>query len=112
MEQGKIALKKEVSREPEPLNTMRQRRAGTVEAIGLESGALSRWLHRALSEAGLPAIPLETRQVNGTVKAMPLKTDRRNAERIARQGRGADPGLGGRQHDARSRGGTQAACTG
>jgi transposase len=45
---------------------------------------LSQWLHRGLTDAGLEAVLMETRQVKGALKAMPIKTDRRDAEGIAR----------------------------
>ena len=57
---------------------------GGIAAIGLEAGPLSQWLHRGLSEAGLDVVLMETRQVKGALKAMPIKTDRRDAEGIAR----------------------------
>lgn len=57
---------------------------GTISAIGLEAGPLSQWLHRGLTEAGLGVVLMETRQVKGALKAMPIKTDRRDAEGIAR----------------------------
>ncbi len=37
-----------------------------------------------MTEAGLDAVLMETRQVKGALKAMPIKTDRWDAERIAR----------------------------
>ncbi|HHX90281.1 MAG TPA: transposase [Paracoccus sp.] len=37
-----------------------------------------------MSDAGFNVVLLETRQVKGALKAMPLKTDRRDAEGIAR----------------------------
>jgi transposase len=45
---------------------------------------MSQWLHRELAELGLDAVLMETRQVKGALKAMPIKTDRRDAEGIAR----------------------------
>jgi transposase len=45
---------------------------------------LSQWLHRGLTQAGLDVVLMETRQVKGALKAMPIKTDRRDAEGIAR----------------------------
>lgn len=81
---GKIAMEMEVASEPEPLIALLQGLEGTAEAIGLEAGPLSQWLHRAMTEAGMPAVLMETRQVKGALKAMPIKTDRRDAEGIAR----------------------------
>jgi len=57
---------------------------GSIAAIGLEAGPLSQWLHRGLTEASLEAVLMETRQVKGALKAMPIKADRRDAEGIAR----------------------------
>lgn len=82
-EYGRIAMEMEVSSEPEPLIAMLHGLEGTVETVGLEAGPLSQWLHRALSEVSLSAVLMETRQVKGALKAMPIKTDRRD-EGIAR----------------------------
>ena len=56
---------------------------GPIAAIGLKAGPLSQWLHRGLTEAELETVLMETRQVKGAFKAMPIKTDRRGAEGIA-----------------------------
>lgn len=45
---------------------------------------MSQWLHRNLTEAGFDTVLTETRRVKGALKAMPIKTDRRDAEGIAR----------------------------
>lgn len=37
-----------------------------------------------MTEAGLSVVLMETRQVKGALKAMPITTDRRDAEGIAR----------------------------
>ena len=39
---------------------------------------------QGLTEAGFEAVLMETRQVKSPLKAMPIKTDRRDAESIAR----------------------------
>lgn len=83
-EHGKIMEEVEVVSEPEPLISLLEGLEGVVEAVGLEAGPLSQWLHRAMTEIGLPAVVMETRQVKGALKAMPIKTDRRDAEGIAR----------------------------
>ena len=57
---------------------------GKVVAVGLEAGPLSQWLYRFLTDAGFATVLMETRQVKGALKAMPIKTDRRDAEGIAR----------------------------
>ena len=83
-EHGKIVREAEVASEPEPLLAWLQALDGNIAALGLEAGPLSQWLHRGLRDAGLDAVLMETRQVKGALKAMPIKTDRRDAEGIAR----------------------------
>jgi transposase len=83
-EHGKILKETQVASEPEALVRWAREQEGTVAAIGLEAGPLSQWLHRGLTDAGLEAVLMETRQVKGALKAMPIKTDRRDAEGIAR----------------------------
>lgn len=55
----------------------------TITCIGLEAGPLSQWLHRHLYAAGLDTVLMKTRQVKGALKAMPIKTDPRDALGIA-----------------------------
>ena len=83
-EHGKIVQEAEVASEPEPLLAWLHTLDGTIAALGLEAGPLSHWLHRGLTDAGLDAVLMETRQLKGALKAMPIKTDRRDAEGIAR----------------------------
>src|SRR5712692_7360913 len=45
--------------------------------------ALSQWLYAGLREAGLAVELLETRHVRNAFKAMPVKTDRKDARGIA-----------------------------
>jgi transposase len=54
-----------------------------LERIGLEACSLTAWLHDELRTAGLPAICIETRQANATMKTMPNKTDRNDARALA-----------------------------
>jgi transposase len=82
-EHGKIR-EAEIASEPEPLLAWLQALDGDIAALGLEAGPLSQWLHRGLTDAGLEAVLMETRQVTGALKAMPVKTDRRDGEGIAR----------------------------
>lgn len=83
-EHGKIVKEAQVASEPEALASWLGEQNGSIAAIGLEAGPLSQWLHHGLAEAGLDAVLMETRQVKGALKAMPIKTDRRDAEGIAR----------------------------
>ena len=83
-EHGKVLKELKVDSEPEALIAFLRELAGSAALIGLEAGPLSQWLHMRLTEAGFEVVLMETRQVNGALKAMPIKTDRRDAEGIAR----------------------------
>ncbi len=83
-EHGKIVKEAQIASEPEALANWITEQNGSIAAIGLEAGPLSQWLHRGLAEAGLDVVLMETRQVKGALKAMPIKTDRRDAEGTAR----------------------------
>ena len=54
-----------------------------VSGIGLEVGPLSQWLYAGLAEAGFAVELLETRHVRDAFKAMPIKTDKKDARGIA-----------------------------
>ncbi len=82
--QGKIVKETTAASEPEDLVATLKAMPGDVIAVGLEAGPLSQWLYRHLTDAGFATVLMETRQVKGTLKAMPIKTDRRDAEGIAR----------------------------
>ena len=83
-EHGKIVKEAQVASEPDALVNWVGEQDGSIAVIGLEAGPLSQWLHRGLTAAGLDVVLMETRQVKGALKAMPIKTDRRDAEGIAR----------------------------
>ena len=50
---------------------------------GLEAGPLSQWMYAGMRVAGLTVESLETRHVRDAFKAMPVKTDRKDAHGIA-----------------------------
>src|SRR5437588_113057 len=54
-----------------------------IARIGLEAGPLSQWLYAAMKQAGLAVELLETRHVSDAFKAMPVKSDRNDARKIA-----------------------------
>jgi len=83
-EKGNLVKETTAPSEPDDLVTMLNALPGRVVAVGLEAGPLSQWLYQHLTEAGFPIVLMETRQVKGALKAMPIKTDRRDAEGIAR----------------------------
>ncbi len=83
-EYGEIIKEAEAATDPEVLASWLGGLDGGIAVVGLEAGPMSQWLHRGLAELGLDAVLMQTRQVKGALKAMPIKTDRRDAEGIAR----------------------------
>lgn len=84
MDQGGVIVKEtKVLSEPDALIAFVHGLDHEVSCIGMEAGPLSQWLYKHLTEAGLTIVLMETRQVKGALKAMPIKTDRRDALGIA-----------------------------
>ena len=81
-EKGKMVTEAQVASAPESLVAFMRDLPHEIAAIGLEAGPLSHWLHKGLTDAGFEAVLMETRQVKSALKAMPIKTDRRDAEGI------------------------------
>ncbi len=54
-----------------------------LSRIVLEAGPLSQWLYTSLAKAGFAVELIETRHVRDAFKAMPIKTDRKDARGIA-----------------------------
>jgi transposase len=82
-EAGVIMKEARAASDPQALSEALRRLDLPLERIGLEACSLTAWLHDGLSEAGLPAICIETRQANGAMKTMPNKTDRNDARALA-----------------------------
>src|SRR5262252_9156967 len=80
---GRVVREAKVASEPEALIGWFQRLAIEMARIGLEAGPLSQWLYAALRDAGFAVELLETRHVRDAFKAMPVKTDRKDARGIA-----------------------------
>ena len=80
---GTVTCEAKVAWEPEALTAYLRGLDRDIACVGLEAGPLSQWLHRHLREAGYETVLMETRQVKGALKAMPIKTDRRDALGIA-----------------------------
>ena len=81
--QGKILKEAKLASEPEALIAWSAEHGTPMARIGLEAGPLSQWLFAGLKAAGLPVELLETRHVRAAFKAMPVKTDRKDARGIA-----------------------------
>ncbi|UFE83210.1 IS110 family transposase (plasmid) [Pseudosulfitobacter pseudonitzschiae] len=82
--QGKIVEEVQAESEPEALVRAIGALPYSIDAIGLEAGPLSQWLSKGMEEAGFDVVMMETRLVKAALKAMPIKTDRRDAQGIAR----------------------------
>ena len=81
--QGKVLKEAKVAGEPEALIAWLAAHEAPLARIGLEAGPLSQWLFAGMKAAGLPVELLETRHVRDAFKAMPVKTDRKDARGIA-----------------------------
>jgi transposase len=80
---GKIVREAKVASEPEALIGWFAALGLGLARIGLEAGPLSQWLYAAMKQAGLAVELLETRHVSDAFKAMPVKSDRNDARKIA-----------------------------
>jgi len=80
---GRIVREAKVASEPEALIAWFRGLGLALARVGLEAGPLSQWLYAAMRDAGLAVELLETRHVRDAFKAMPVKTDRKDARGIA-----------------------------
>jgi transposase len=80
---GKIVREGKVASAPEALIAWLGSLGFEVTRIGLEAGPTSQWLYAAMRDGGLAVELLETRHVHDAFKAMPVKTDRKDARGIA-----------------------------
>jgi transposase len=80
---GRIIREAKVGSEPDLLITWLRGLGLPLARVGLEAGPLSQWLYAGMRDAGLAVELLETRHVRDAFKAMPVKTDRKDARGIA-----------------------------
>jgi transposase len=80
---GRIVREGKMASEPEALIGWFRGLGLELVRVGLEAGPLSQWLYAAMRKAGLAVELLETRHVRDAFKAMPVKTDRKDARGIA-----------------------------
>lgn len=83
-ERGAITVVNAAASEPEALVKALQEIDANILCVGLEAGPLSQWLYKNLTEAGFETVLMETRQVKSVLKHIPIKTDQRDAEGLAR----------------------------
>ncbi len=82
-EGGKIIKETKIDSEPAAFVVFMQDQPYEITGIGMEAGPLSQWLHKALTDAGFTVVLMETHRVKKALSAMPIKTDKRDAEGIA-----------------------------
>lgn len=83
-EDGRICLEAKAPSEPTALIETLNALDGAFVRVGLEARPLSQWLFFGLTDAGLPAVCIETRHLKGAIGAMAAnKTDRNDARAIA-----------------------------
>jgi transposase len=80
---GRIVREAKVASEPEALVAWFEGLEIRPSRIGLEAGPLSQWLYAGMRKARFAVELLETRHVRDAFKAMPVKTDRKDARGIA-----------------------------
>jgi len=80
---GRIVREAKVPSEPEALIAWFRNLDLPLSRIGLEAGPLSQWLHSGMAEVGFTVELIETRHVRDAFKAMPVKTDKKDARGIA-----------------------------
>jgi transposase len=80
---GHIVREARAAGEPEVLVAFFRASGMEMDRVGLEACSLTAWLHAGLTEAGIPAICIETRQAKAAMGAMPNRTDRNDASGIA-----------------------------
>ena len=80
---GRVVREAKIGSEPEALVGWFCQLDVELARIGLEAGPLSQWLYAGMRDAGLAVELLETRHVRDAFKAMPVKTDRKDARGIA-----------------------------
>jgi transposase len=80
---GRVVREAKIASEPEALVGWFQQLGAEPARIGLEAGPLSQWLYAGMRDAGFAVELLETRHVRDAFKAMPVKTDRKDARGIA-----------------------------
>jgi transposase len=80
----KIVAEGKVATSPEAIAGFVARQAPAAARIGVETGSLSGWLWRGLKRLGLPVILIDARHAHAGLKLQPNKTDRRDAQGLAR----------------------------
>jgi transposase len=83
-ETGKVVFRGVCRTEPAALHELLARRAPQLGRAVLETGALASWLVHGLTALGVPAVCVCARQAHAALQHGPCKTDRADAEGLAR----------------------------
>ena len=82
-ETGRTVRETKVASEIEAIDAWLRATGLRIARLGLEAGPLSNWLYAGLQERGWPVVCIETRRLRAVTRAMPVKSDRKDAEAIA-----------------------------
>jgi transposase len=82
-ETGRVVREAKVASEIEAIDAWLRAQGIEIVRLGLEAGPLSSWLYAGLKEHGWPGVCIETRRLRAVTRAMPVKSDRKDAEAIA-----------------------------
>jgi len=83
---GEIVAETKMVTDPQVLAHGVSRRPGSPGssgAVSREAGPMSPWLCKGLRDRGYTVVLMETRRIKAALKAVPVKTDRRDARGIA-----------------------------
>jgi len=80
---GEIVAATQRVTDPQVLAHGLSRLPGSMGAVGLEAGPMAQWLCKGLRDRGYTIVLMETRRIKAALKAVPVKTDRRDARGIA-----------------------------
>ncbi len=80
---GSIGRESVVVTDAEAIADAQAEYRGEIVQVGLEPGPMTEWLVRGLEARGIPAVPMETRQVRAALSAMIVKTGRKDARGMA-----------------------------
>lgn len=82
-EAGEILWQGKVPADTGAISTTLRLWHADLARVGLEAGETSEWIGGHLVDEGFPVVCLETRHVKAALGAMPVKTDRNDAQGIA-----------------------------
>lgn len=80
---GAVVFEGKVAADPALLIALIRTKAPQVARVGLETGATSPWLFRALTAAGLPVVCIDARHAHAALSMRPTKSDRNDARGLA-----------------------------